>query len=94
MYLCLQHFSDSGGIDLNMKLTGDQVIENQLGEYIKSKYPDYKIRGVYFYASYLSVPLDVDPTSPAPNPIHPVGDYPPGSLYIWDNWFSVVEGGM
>ncbi|HXP51007.1 MAG TPA: hypothetical protein VN922_13700, partial [Bacteroidia bacterium] len=85
---------NSGEIDMKMKLSGDQIIDKQMVDYIKNKYPDYKKRGVYFHACFLSLPLDVDPTAPAPNPMYPVGDYPPGSIYIWDNWFSVVEGGI
>ena len=56
-------------------------------------FSDYKKSGVFFHASYLAVPLDVDPTSPGVNPMQPKG-FEKGNMYIWDNWYSVEEGGM
>ncbi len=85
--------SKSEHIDLAIRVTADQEIANKLSEYIKTKYPDYKKRGIFFHASYLSVPLDVDPTTTGVNPMHPDG-FHKGNLYIWDDWYSKEEGGM
>ena len=76
-----------------IRVTADQDIANKMTAYIKTKYPDYKKRGVFFHASYLSVTLDVDPTSPGVNAMHPDG-FNKGNLYIWDDWYSKEEGGL
>lgn len=81
-------------IDMALKIEPDEQIANTLCDYIKVKYPDYKKRGVYFHTSYLSIPLDVDPTALGDNPMNAVNGFTKGSLYIWDNWYSVVEGGI
>jgi hypothetical protein len=80
-------------VDLTLRPTADQEIANKMSDYIKIKYPDYKKRGVFFHASYLAIPLDLDPTSTGVNPMHPDG-FHKGNLYVWDDWYSREEGGM
>jgi hypothetical protein len=75
-------------------LHSDQITDEKLADYMKQKYPDYRNRTIFFDATYLAVALDVDPFNEEKHKWH-VNNYDtlsPGSLYIWDDWFSVVEG--
>lgn len=81
-------------VDTSLRLSADQEIANTMANYIKLKFPDYKNRGTYFHASYLALVLDMDPTDPNHSVNFPPNGFTKGNIYIWDNWFSVVEGGM
>ncbi|MGP8216662.1 MAG: hypothetical protein ACLQQ4_13945 [Bacteroidia bacterium] len=96
VYMAVKVNRNAGTSGLDITLNADQVIETQIAAYIKQKYPDYKNRPVFFNAPYLSLVLDIDPTDAFKNPTLTCKDenYPPNSLYIWDDWYSVVERGI
>jgi len=73
----------------------DELLESKMADYIKQKYPDYRNRQVFYGAPYLSLALDIDPTG-FQNPMRQtdIGKFPSKSLYVWDDWYSVVEGGI
>ena len=52
----------------------------------------------YFNMAYLSIPLDVNGLKLIPNSIfiskREIKETPPGSVYIWDSWYSLAEGGI
>ena len=72
---------------LELMPTTDELVENKMTDYIKQKYTDYNNRQIIYHAPYLSVLLNTDPTSTVRNTS-------PNKLYIWDDWYSVVEGGI
>ena len=94
IYLLVKINGNPGASGIGLTPSADQVIENKMAEYIKVKYADYKKLPIFFNAPYISLALDLDPTGTSNNPMATKqdGNYLPNSLYIWDDWFSVVEG--
>ena len=94
IYLLVKINGNPGASGIGLTPSADQVIENKMAEYIKMKYADYKKLPIFFNAPYISLALDLDPTGTSNNPMATKqdGNYLPNSLYIWDDWFSVVEG--
>lgn len=95
VYIIIKVNGNAGAGGLDITLNADQVIETEIAICIKNKYPDYKTRPVFFNAPFLSLGLDVDPTVKDNNPMasRKEGNYPQNALYIWDDWYSVIEGG-
>jgi hypothetical protein len=95
-YMLVRVNGKAGAAGLDLTLNADQLTENKMADYIKTKYPDYKKQQVFFNAPYLSLALDIDPTNVAHNPMatNQDGNYPASSLYVWDDWYSVIEGGI
>jgi len=83
-------FASTPGFAMN--LTPDQEIENKLAVYMKQKYPDYKNHNVRYYAPYVGVAFDIDQfdLGKHDNAAPPAND----DYVVWDQWFSVVEGGL
>jgi hypothetical protein len=80
-------------------LDRSQVAENQLYDYIKAHYPDYKKKVFVSSARYIPCLFGLDHFDKKRSQDfieyaqHPEAT-PSGSILIWDNWFSVVENGM
>ena len=78
-----------------LSLGGDQVIIDEIAEYVREDFADYKL---YYSHPYISMALDLDHFDKTLHEdlisYNKGVDIPGESLIIWDNWFSVVENGV
>jgi len=75
----------------------NKLIQEEVVPYIKEKYPDYSNSRLYFSHPYLGLALDVDYfNSDSRREIQhiQVDTLAFDGLVIWDDWFSVIEGGI
>lgn len=78
-------------------LEENKLIEEEVAPFIKERFPEYLGARLYFSHPYLSMALDVDyfDVKLHKEIQHLKMDSPAKKrLIIWDEWFSVVEGGM
>lgn len=79
----------------SITLTPDEVIDNEMATYMVQKHPDFKTSYLCYNAVYLAMALDVDPFSYKHLwGLNNKGTVPASGYYIWDEWFSVMEGGV
>jgi len=86
MYILVKYNGHIGAAGFDLQLSTDELVENKMADYIKQKFPDFKNRKVIYAAPYLSIPLNIDPTA-SKNKDNTTNNV----LYIWDDWYSVVE---
>ena len=75
-------------------LNDTQIPQQQMGEYIRKHYPDYKSYNFYFDANYIAMVLDVDIFDKnICRYTWETWEHPPSnkSLMLWDEWYSPVE---
>jgi glycosyltransferase involved in cell wall biosynthesis len=73
-------------------LRADQIDEDNMAAYMKTKFPDYK-KNIFFYeAPYIGAALNIDPFN---NNQHrrlidafEKNNFPQGSFIVWDDWFA------
>lgn len=73
------------------------LIEKEVTPYVKETLPNYKEHVLYFSHPYLSCALEVDyfDHNKHMEMQHVLEmDLNPGTLIIWDNWFSISDGGI
>jgi hypothetical protein len=86
-YILVKYNGHIGTAGFDLLPSTDELVENKMADYIKQKFPDYKKRKIIYTAPYLSIPLNIDPTATGSE-----GSTASNVLYIWDDWYSVVEG--
>lgn len=90
----------SNGIVYNeqmFKVLDHRLIEAEVAPYIQSEFPNYREQLIYFSHPYLSCALDIDYFDQSKHlEMQHLMDtnISPGTLVIWDNWFSVSDGGI
>lgn len=73
------------------------MIDEELKPFIVEELPSYQDKQLFFSHPYLSVALDVDYFNRAKHEeMQHVFEEPlsPGTIVIWDSWFSVSDGGI
>jgi len=88
------------GVVFNDKLfvlEENRLIDEELAPYLEKEFPDYSDGTLYFSHPYLSLALDIDYFDTKK---HREMQYlltekvDGGAIIIWDEWFSVIEGGV
>ncbi len=78
-------------------LEENKLIDEELVPFLEEKIPDYPAYTIYYSHPYLSLALNVDPFDAEQHREiqHLNTDkVNPETIIIWDEWFSVVEGGI
>ncbi len=80
----------------DFELKADQQAQLQLVKYIKQHYPDHKKQTMYHVLPWISIQLKQDWFDPNHhihiNDAFTRNQFKKGELFIWDDWFAVVEG--
>lgn len=80
----------------DFELKADQQAQLQLVEFIKKHYPDYNQQTMYHVLPWISIQLNQDWFDPNRhihiNDAFTRNQFKKGELFIWDDWFAVVEG--
>ena len=83
--------------DRDFKLGNDQMLQLQMGKYIRQHFSDYQQRRYYFDANYISVVMDFDffdeQKSRRVSEWVAQSDNKP-CFVIWDDWYCAFEGGI
>lgn len=101
LLLCLYPFTNRPqGVVFDDKLfvlEENRLIEEEVAPYIETAFPDYSTNTVYFSHPYFSVALNIDYFD---SKNHREMQYlrtdkvDGGAIIIWDEWYSVIEGGV
>jgi hypothetical protein len=78
-------------------LQENKLVDEELAPFLEQQFPDYGNRTLYFSHPYLSLALDIDYfDSSAHREMQFLSrdKLKAGSLVIWDDWFSLIEGGV
>jgi len=101
LLICIYPFTRRPqGVVFNNKLfvqEENKLIAEEVVPYLKKEFPDYSARTLYFSHPYLSLALHIDYFDPKhhreiQNLL--IDKVERGSIVIWDEWFSVIEGGV
>ncbi|TWI81221.1 hypothetical protein IQ13_2237 [Lacibacter cauensis] len=80
----------------DFELKADQQAQLQLVKYIKQHYPNYNQQIMYHVLPWISIQLKQDWFNPNQhihiNDAFTRNQFKKGELFIWDDWFAVVEG--
>lgn len=101
LLVCFYPFTERPeGIVFNDKLfvvEENKLIANEVVPYIKKQFPNYSETRLYFSHPYLGLALDLDYFDPAHHQEmqHLItDDISKGTIIIWDDWYSLREGGI
>ena len=75
----------------------NNLIAEEVVPFIENEFPDYSSNTVFFSHPYLSLALNIDYFNPNKHKEIQYlqgNDIDSSAIIIWDDWFSVVEGGM
>ncbi len=74
----------------------DQYAQQELGKWMKEKYPEYQKNNFYYEAVYISEVLQIDWFNPNKRKrlldAFDKNNFKSGDFIIWDDWFAIVEG--
>lgn len=92
--------SKDNGIVYNktmFEVADHNMIDEEVAPFITDELPNYRNEQVFFSHPYLSIALEIDYFDHAKHlEMQHVFEEPllPGTIVIWDNWFSVSDGGI
>ncbi len=100
--ICVYPFTyRSQGVVFNANLFSlpeNELISEEVSPYIKKQIPDYAKRLIYYSNPYLSLTLNIDHFDyyfhREMSRLQNDTNFPNDAVIIWDDWYSVTEGGI